>query len=253
MNWASINGNWETGKLLYAEHHVFLEILWISATYLRFLVPSWRNITTPKHAKYAKLPWVPLISHVVAGTIELFRYYSQLAVTGESPEPNVVDLGLCLVMAASSFQLAAHVHEGNIPFVRTTFQGAAVQRVLASTLGFLHGDARWHRASIKLLNNFTWTRWIGVYAGYFQGFRAYADAFTASVVISHPLALWEGDYPAGIPLFGAVMFVLLVVDKWASRKLDGRPGFVPRVLAHCGLVTVKKGYFETASSGEKLE
>ncbi|GJC99012.1 hypothetical protein CH63R_11069 [Colletotrichum higginsianum IMI 349063] len=220
--------------------------------YLRYLVPSWRKVTTPKHAKYVKLPWIPLALHVLIGTVELFRYY-HLAVTGEPPEPNVTDLVLGLGMAAGSFHLAAYVHEGNIPFVRTTFQGMAAQRALASTLGYVHGDAQWHRASVKLLNNFTWVRWIWACGGHLQGIRTHGDALTAAVVASHPLALWEGDYPAGIPLLGAIVFALLAVDKWASRKLDGKPGFVPRVLVHCGLVTVKKGYFETALSGEKLE
>ncbi|WYZ42350.1 hypothetical protein EsH8_VI_000049 [Colletotrichum jinshuiense] len=251
MDWSSIN--LETAQLFYAKHHVFLEILWVLSTYPRYLVPSWRKVTTPKHAKYAKLPWIPLALHVVVGTIEVFRYYYRLAIIGEPPKPDLADLVLGLAFSAGGLHLSSYVHEGNIPFIRTTFQAASLQRALASTLGYVHDDAQWHRASIKLLNSFTWVRWIGDFGPYIQGFRTYQETFTASVVMAHPLALWEADYPAGIPLLGAIMAVLLVLDKWASRKLDGRPGFVPRVLAHCGLVTVKKGYCGTATSGEKEE
>ncbi|KAL2873817.1 hypothetical protein SGCOL_011046 [Colletotrichum sp. CLE4] len=252
-SWTHINDGWNAAELLFEKHHVFLEIFWISSTYLRFLVPSWRKVSTPTHAKYTALPWIPLMIHVILGTIELARYYYPLVVTGEPPVPNLIDLVLGLAFSAGSFHLAAYVREGNIPFIRTTFQATALQRALASTLGYVHGDAQWHRASVKLLNNFTWVRWLLTFGKHFQGFRTYGDTFTASVVMAHPLSLWEGDYPAGIPLYASIVLMLLAVDKWASRKLDGKPGFVPRVLAHCGLVTVKKGYFETSTSGEKLE
>ncbi|OHE93295.1 hypothetical protein CORC01_11438 [Colletotrichum orchidophilum] len=253
MDWARVNDGWDAAELLFEKHHVFLEILWISSTYMRFLVPSWKKVSTPTHAKYAKLPWIPLMIHVIVGTTEMFRYYYPLAIAGEPPVPNWIDLVLGLVFSAGSFHLAAYVREGNIPFIRTTFQATAVQRALASTLGYVHGDAQWHRASIKLLNNFTWVRWLSTFGTYLQGFRTYGETFTATVVMAHPLSLWEGDYPAGIPLYASIVLALLAVDKWASRKLDGKTGFVPRVLANCGLVTVKKGYLETSTSGEKLE
>ncbi|KAK1595474.1 uncharacterized protein LY79DRAFT_546529 [Colletotrichum navitas] len=222
MNWVSIDDSWEAVQLLYVTHHVLLEILWTSGIYLRYLVPSWRKITTPKHSEYTKVPYVPLAIHVIVGTIEVFRYYCQLAITSEAPKPNVVDFGLCLIMAATSLRLAANVRNGRVEIVRTTFQATAVQRMFASALGYMHGDAEWHRASIKLLNNLVWTRLIGGYMNHLQGFRSYGDSFTGAVVVAHQLALWESDYPAGVPFFLAVLSVLLVVDKWASRKLHGK-------------------------------
>ncbi|KAJ0159958.1 hypothetical protein CTA2_8833, partial [Colletotrichum tanaceti] len=238
LNWANtVIDSWKAVRLLCAEHRVFLEISWVSSTYLRYLAPSWRKVATPKHARYVKLPWIPLALHVLVGTVELFRYYLQLAVTGEPPEPELTDLVLGLVMAAGSLHLAAHVRQGNIPPDPDDVPGdggAAGARLGAGVPS--PGSGGYGRAE-----------------GACRASGRRGDAFTAAVVASHPLALWEGDYPAGIPLFGAIMLALLAVDKWASRKLDGKPGFVPRVLAHCGLVTVKKEYFETASSGEKLE
>ncbi|KAK2001545.1 hypothetical protein LX36DRAFT_653286 [Colletotrichum falcatum] len=222
MDWANVEDGWEGVRQLYARHRVLLEMVWISGTYLRYLVPSWRKISSPKSAKYLRFPYVPLAVHVVVGTAEVLRYYCQLAMTGEWPKPNAVDLGLCLAMAATSLRLAANVKNGKVAVVRTTFQAMAAQRVVASTLGYVRDDARWHRASIKLLNNLVWTRLIGDHTRYLQGFQTYGDAFTGAVVVSHPLALWEGDYPAGIPLFVAIVLALLAVDKWASRKLDGK-------------------------------
>ncbi|TQN69062.1 hypothetical protein CSHISOI_06413 [Colletotrichum shisoi] len=225
MNWANtVIDSWEAVRLLCAKHHVFLEIPWTSSMYLRYLVPSWRKVTTPKRAKYVKLPWIPLALHVLIGTVELFRYYHHhLAVTGEPPEPNVTDLALGLVMAAGSFHPAAYVHEGNIPFVRTTVPGdggAAGARLHAGGTCMVTRSGTGRPSS-------SWTTSPGS-GGYGRAegtSRASGRTGTPSRrpwPRYHPLALWEGDYPAGIPVFGAIVFAVLAVDKWASRKMDGK-------------------------------
>ncbi|KAJ0383171.1 hypothetical protein COL922a_011037 [Colletotrichum nupharicola] len=46
-----------------------------------------------------------------------------------------------------------------------------------------------------------------------------------------------------------MLFAFLAVDKWAARKLDGKPGPIPRALAHCGFVTVEKKHRDVEKLG----
>ncbi|KAF6823533.1 hypothetical protein CMUS01_10653 [Colletotrichum musicola] len=244
---------WENTLRLYAQHRIFLEILWTTSWWVPLLLPAYGRMRTPTFAKYAKLPYAGLGVHLLLGSAVLSRYYFLYATTGASPVPDIVDLVLGLAFAASSLQMSAHVHMGFVPVVRGTFQSMALQQAAATALGYAYGDAGWHRAAVKILDAFVWVRWLAHYAPLLQGFRTYGARFTAAVFVSLPLCLWEGAYPAGTPAFIALLSMLLAVDKWASRKLDGKPGPFPRALAHCGFVTVQPKHRENAETDAEVD
>ncbi|KAF9870623.1 hypothetical protein CkaCkLH20_11929 [Colletotrichum karsti] len=231
---------WENAQSLYAKNRLLFEIFCTTSFWVPYLFPSYKYVRSRKFAKYAKLPYESLAAHLILGTVVVARYYYLYATLGESPVPTLFDLVTVLAFSATGVQLSGYVHEGNVPVLMASFKAMALQQAIATSMGYAYGSAHWHRAGVKLMDAFAWVRWMNEYGGVFQGFRTYGARFTASVVISHPLCLWEGDYPAGMPAYLAMLFAFLAVDKWASRKLDGKPGSIPRALAFCGFVTVEK-------------
>ncbi|KAF4835717.1 Sordarin/hypoxysordarin biosynthesis cluster protein P [Colletotrichum tropicale] len=244
-----VNFYWESMQQLYAEHHIFLEILFTTSWWLRYLVPSWRRASNRKIVKHMKYPFIPLLAHLTCGTLAIIRYYYLYLALGDSPVPTLLDLAFSLGFTATGVQLSGYVREGNVPVLKAAFKAMAFQQAIATFAGYTYGSAHWHRAGIKVMNAFVWVRWFNEYGTVFQGFRTYGARFTASTVISHPLCMWEGDYPAGMPVYVAMLFAFLAVDKWAARKLDGKPGPIPRALAHCGFVTVEKKHRDVEKLG----
>ncbi|KAK2054285.1 hypothetical protein LY76DRAFT_237245 [Colletotrichum caudatum] len=148
-------------------------------------------------------------------------------------------------MAVTGPHLVARVKKGNVPFAGTTVSGNG-GAAGASALGCRAGTCTATRggigASIKLLQNLViWTRLIGNCTKHPpQGFRPMGTPSPARRSSHARLHCGRTMTPAGIPLFPTVVFVLLAVDKWASRKLDGtyaharRPGDPVPHVRKCG-------------------
>ncbi|TDZ26445.1 Sordarin/hypoxysordarin biosynthesis cluster protein P [Colletotrichum orbiculare MAFF 240422] len=209
----------QQGRLLWKQHQTALEVAWTFSIYLPLVLVSYRRWSSRKIARYAGLPYGPVVAHILLATVFLVRYYGRYAAAaaaGSPLVPDLFDLVFGVVFCLNSLQVAAHVTHGIAPLARATFQVLAIQVLVATVAGYARADAGWFRAGAKLFD------------------------FTGVLVAAHAFCLWEGDYPAGVPLFIVLFAGLLAVNKWASRKLDGKPGPIPRVLAHCGFVTVQK-------------
>ncbi|TEA14257.1 Sordarin/hypoxysordarin biosynthesis cluster protein P [Colletotrichum sidae] len=234
----------QQGRLLWKQHQTALEVAWTFSIYLPLVLVSYRRWSSRKIAKYAGLPYGPVVAHILLATVFLVRYYGRSAAAGSPPVPGLFDLVFGVVFCLNSLQVAAHVTHGIAPLARATFQVLALQVLVATVAGYARADAGWFRAGAKLFDVFALFRWLNRHASRLEGFETYDAQFTGVLVAAHAFCLWEGDYPAGVPLFIVLFAGLLAVNKWASRKLDGKPGPIPRVLAHCGFVTVQKKHRE---------
>jgi hypothetical protein len=95
----------------------------------------------------------------------------------------------------------------------------ALQRFLASGLGYYTSSPMWHRASIKLLHNFVWARFIiRITPDFITGLETFAARYTAGIIGCHLLGLWEGEYPNGTGIYMGLMAVLLAVDRGFQGK-----------------------------------
>ncbi|KAI8162517.1 hypothetical protein K4K49_000777 [Colletotrichum sp. SAR 10_70] len=130
-----VNFYWESMQQLYAEHHIFLEILFTTSWWLRYLVPSWKRASNRKIVKHMKYPFIPLLAHLTCGTLAMIRYYYLYLALGDSPVPTLLDLVLSLGFTATGVQLSGYVREGNVPVLKAAFKAMAFQQAIATFAG----------------------------------------------------------------------------------------------------------------------
>jgi hypothetical protein len=203
-----------------SRHSVALEVSGQAILYLPLIWISSRHLKSPRLARILKLPYVPLLIHLISSFFELVLYYGYLATQNASPTPKLTDFVLAIAQITSSIILTAHVRRGNAAIVHATFHCMAFERLIASTLAYYHGSSMWHRVSIKLLNNFTYARWLGLVLPFLAGLRGFKEKYTTVIFFAQLIALWESGFPLGIPVFCAMMGLLLAVNKWAGGKLE---------------------------------
>lgn len=70
------------------------------------------------------------------------------------------------------------------------------------------GSAVWHRASVKLLHNFLWARFIIVcLPDFVSGLETIGRRYTAGIVGCHLLGEYEAGYPQGVGVYFGLMVI----------------------------------------------
>ena len=199
-----------------------IDLLYTIILYTPFLLPAaTRHFKSSKTAKMMGYPYKALLVHLIAGSIELLRYHV-MALSAE-PSADGIDVTLCILQAVTSMLLCKGINRGNKFVIRTSFQALALQRMLATGISYATTSPTWHRASIKILNQFIYNRYLLgelVKLDIFPGGRP--SAFSALVFASGSVALWEGDYPWGVPMFSALVLGLVAFERWVGRVVFKR-------------------------------
>lgn len=204
------------------EHRKTGEIAWVAFAYLFWTPLIWKSTSSTAPARVRKISYASLTLHAVLCIAELLLYYIPFVLTGEIPKPSGLTLAVCILQSVSSFWITATLHRwprGHLQATRAAFQCMALQRLVAAGIAYHSGSTFWHKASIKLLNNFVWARFIiHLLPKYVVGFESLHTRVTAGVVGCHFLGMWEGDYPNGNAIYMGLMFVLLALDRWGQGK-----------------------------------
>lgn len=213
---------WDRAVTLYHEHRTGAEITWIVFAYGFWTSTIWNTATRTGPSRARKIPHSILTLHTVSSVMEFLLYYIFLARTGDIPQLSTLNFALSIVQAMTGMWLAATIHRwprGHLQSVRCAFQCMAIQRILASAIAYRTGSAFWHKASIKLLNNFIWARFL-IYTvpKYITGFESFHSRINVGVIGCHFLGLWEGDYPNGIGIYMGLSVLLLALDRWGQGK-----------------------------------
>jgi hypothetical protein len=245
MDNATMSLNSDTGHIvppwwcLYHFSPIELEIFFQIALHGRHLYRSISHLTALKPASRLSISYIPLAVHLLISLAEIIRFYTLLFVSDRSPLPTVgLDLVLCVINTATALGLARitprgakskvlRVHYQVVALMRLTATGAAVWFALRGQHVAGGGDggsdnasaetARWlHRASIKLLNSFAYDRWL---MEVLPRMRLYDfwTSFGLAAFIGGSLAVWEGDYPGGMPGYCAWMGGLIVFEDWVGK------------------------------------
>ncbi|KAF4465033.1 hypothetical protein FALBO_8129 [Fusarium albosuccineum] len=196
-------------------------IIWTALNYTWWTRYVARLLSSPGPAKARKLGYPNLLVHTAVSVAEVVIYYAKLWHLGRDPEPTMLDLVLCIVQSWTSLRLTSQSHrppKRNLELTRANFHCMAFQRVLACGLGLYLGSPAWHKANLKLLDAFFWSRIIIFYSKtYFAGFQSFPNRYAAGMIGAHLLGMYAGDYPYGNAIYIGLMAVLLGFDGWAQH------------------------------------
>jgi hypothetical protein len=206
-------------------HKPHLDLAWHLFIYLPLILrPLFiRHFTSPKHAKYAKLPYIPLLGHILLGLIIVFRYQFLVTLSPSPPQPSSIDAALGITNALLAWRLCKYEARGNPRIARVGFQVMALMVLFPAIMCYITPNLQWYHAMAKIHNAFVYVRWLingGSAIGIFDG---YHELYTISVFFGGILGVWEGRYPwdgiLGIPLALGFHVLLVVLERWISSLI----------------------------------
>ncbi|KAM5355123.1 hypothetical protein ACJ41O_001769 [Fusarium nematophilum] len=231
---------------------ISFELVWVASMFIYWTPYVIRKISNKRYSKSHHFPQPILILHALVSFAEVLTYHAKLWNTGVAPEPTLNDVILCIVQSLTSLYMASKIHhqpKAALEVTCATFQCMALQRLLATGLAVYLESAMWHKASIKLLNNFIWARiFILQSRQYIAGLDTHTKRYAAGIVGCHLMGIYEGDYTYGIGIYIGLMTLLLSFDKWA-QNLDSR---WTSGLVEMGFVTRPEKPQETGKSDNLL-
>lgn len=149
-----------------------------------------------------------LMLHILSASFELLRFYAQ-ALNGDVL-PDVLDTVACFVHSATTSGLAKQLLRGD-QTTRASYQAPALMRPFVALTSLLNQSVFVHRASVKLLHAFLYTRLIIFLAKRFKMNKIYSFStiYAHGVFLGAVIAIHDSGLPAGVPVYigmvGAVM------------------------------------------------
>jgi hypothetical protein len=163
------------------------------------------------------------VLHAVAGLTEVFRYHLRAAFFPVPIIPDSLDVALCLTQSATNLALAKTLLRGDPSVTRPSYQAGAVLRPALGIAAFVWRDPWLHRASVKVVNGFLYTR-LGIWAcsatGLWDG--AYAKVYALSVYVGAVLAVMEGGGVWAVYGYNALVLGVFVFNRGVSRMVVER-------------------------------
>ncbi|KAM0417251.1 hypothetical protein ACHAPT_012762 [Fusarium lateritium] len=215
-NITSVGFEWPLVKF----SHFPIDHVWTACIFAYWTPHMLRMLRSKTYARAHHYHRSLLIVHSAISVIEVVLFHAKTWQLGHDPTANNLDLVLCIGQAVTSLVMAERMRflpKLTLELSRGTFQCMAIQRMLASGLAIYLNSPEWHRASIKLLTNFIWVRFIITWSGKFAGVDTYQHGYSAGVVGGHLMGMWEGNYPHGIAIYMGLLMSLLALDRWAQK------------------------------------
>jgi hypothetical protein len=173
--------------------------------------------SAPKYQRiFHKQSSLPLVIHMAAGTFELLRYNYFLTQTSDA-----FDLVACLLQASTNPILVKTLVRGNAT-TRPTYQVAGLMRPLLGLYAFFSASPTMHRASVKLVNSFVYTRLIIYFATQVRLNRRYwwSIIYADAVFYGAVIAVYESELPAGVAVFICMVKAVQELNKWTSEYAE---------------------------------
>ncbi|RSM06400.1 hypothetical protein CDV31_009174 [Fusarium ambrosium] len=146
-----------------------------------------------------------IIAHIIVSIIEVVLFHVKSWYLGHDPKPNNIDLLLCVAQTITSLVMTE----------RMRFTPKLTLEL--SRLAAYSGSTEWNRASVKMLASFVWVRLFIAWSGKFAGINTPQQRYSLGVCGGILVAIYEGSYPHGIVIYLATTFLLMALDRWASK------------------------------------
>lgn len=186
-----------------------------------FVLASHSRRTIPHYtATFRKPSPAPLAVHIIAGLFEIFRYHTR-ALNGPVI-PDRLDYLTCLLQSVTNLILAKTLLRGDYT-TRPTYQVAGIIRPILGAVALSTGSAELHRASVKLVNGFMYTRLVIFVekALYIDRLSSNSVLYARGVFIGAILSVCDAGLPAGVPIYiiwiGLVTSMNHLTSRMATR------------------------------------
>ncbi|EEU43741.1 uncharacterized protein NECHADRAFT_82843 [Fusarium vanettenii 77-13-4] len=156
-----------------------------------------------------------LMLHILSASFELLRYYAQ-AVSGDV-FPDVFDIVGCFVHSATTLGLAKQLLRGD-QTTRASYQAPALMRPFVALVALLNQSAFVHRASVKLLHAFLYTRLIIFLGKRFKmnKLHSFATIYAHGVFLGAVIAIHDSGLPAGVPVYIGMVGAVMVLNRYVA-------------------------------------
>ncbi|RSL80276.1 hypothetical protein CDV31_017135 [Fusarium ambrosium] len=209
----SLEGYWElmaSGKKT--------QYLLICSMYLLIFAYHTRRSLPVYNAKFRKQSSLSLVLHILAGSFELIRYYTR-ALDGDVV-PEVLDTAACFAQAFTTLRLSKTLLRGDIT-TRPSYQAPALMRPFVGLTALVYQSPSIHRASVKLLHAFLYTRMIIFLAKRFGVGKIQSNAtiYAHAVFLGAIIAIHDSGLPAGVPVYIGMVGAVMVLNRYVADRL----------------------------------
>ncbi|KAJ3453902.1 hypothetical protein MRS44_018534 [Fusarium solani] len=179
----------------------------------------WELLTLPCQISPTKL-FITGTRHILAGSFELARYYTR-AVDGDVV-PEVIDTVACFAQAFTTLRLSKTLLRGDVT-TRPSYQAPALMRPFIGCLAALvyQSPCAIHRASVKLLHAFLYTRMIIFLAKRFGVGKIHSNAtiYAHAVFLGAIIAIHDSGLHAGVPVYISMVGAVMVLNRYVADRL----------------------------------
>ncbi|RSL39516.1 hypothetical protein CEP54_016309 [Fusarium duplospermum] len=209
----SLEGYWE---LMASDKKT--QYLLLCSMYLLIFAYHTRRSLPVYHAKFRKQSSSSLVLHILAGSFELARYYTR-AVDGDVV-PEVLDTVACFAQAFTTLRLSKTLLRGDIT-TRPSYQAPALMRPFVGLTALVYQSPSIHRASVKLLHAFLYTRMIIFLAKRFGVGRIQLNAtiYAHAVFLGAIIAIHDSGLHAGVPVYISMVGAVMVLNRYVADRL----------------------------------
>lgn len=176
--------------------------------------------TAPKHAKTFHRPSsVPLTIHILVGLFEIFKYH--ILACRRTVVPDLIDVSACILQVSTNLYLTKSLVRGDL-VTRPAYQSVGAIRLFVGPTAWLLSDAHLHRASVKLVNGFAYTRVVitlEVLLG-LNDLKSGASIYSHGVFLGGLLSVWEADMFLGIPIYIATVGLFMALNHFLSTSVE---------------------------------
>ncbi|KAH6952403.1 hypothetical protein BKA56DRAFT_682171 [Ilyonectria sp. MPI-CAGE-AT-0026] len=126
----------------------------------------------------------------------------------------------CFVQAFTTLRLSKTLLRGDIS-TRPSYQAPALMRPFVGLAAIVYQSAAIHRASVKLLHAFLYTRMIIFLAKRFGVGKIHSNAtiYAHAVFLGAIIAIHDSGLPAGVPVYIGMVGAVMVLNRYVTDRL----------------------------------
>ncbi|KAI8710355.1 hypothetical protein NCS52_01580500 [Fusarium sp. LHS14.1] len=209
----SLEGYWE---LLTSDKKT--QYFLICSVYILIFTYHTRRSLPVYHVKFRQQSSSSLALHILAGSFELARYYTR-AVDGDVV-PEVIDTVACFAQAFTTLRLSKTLLRGDVT-TRPSYQAPALMRPFIGLAALVYQSPSIHRASVKLLHAFLYTRMIIFLAKRFGVGKIHSNAtiYAHAVFLGAIIAIHDSGLHAGVPVYISMVGAVMVLNRYVADRL----------------------------------
>lgn len=202
-----------------SDHRPRCELAWHIFCYISVASHHTRRSLPQYTTNFKRSSNLPLALHTACALIEVFRYHIRALNGPVRPMP--LDALLCLLHSVTNLDLAKTLMRGRPKPTRAGYQAFAVLRAGIGVAAVAWDDVHLHRATVKCLDSFLYTR-MSIFVLYnLKALDSFADIYALSTYFATLMAMWGAGLPLSLlHVLNAMFLGFVVLNRWVSCQAD---------------------------------